>query len=1066
MFALVISACLLGTTLRAQLGTGGIVGTVQDESGAAVPAASVVVTHVETGISRSVVTNGVGRYSVPGLIPGNYEIQAQAAGFQTAIRRGIQLTVGSEPAINLVLQVGQVAQTTVVIGDAPLVETVSSSVAGLVEEKTIVDLPLNGRSFDQLISLQSGVMQMRLRGGSIQHGTGSHFSVAGARGVSNVYLLDGTEMIGGAATSSMPGGAFGTNMGVEAVQEFQIVTSNYTAVYGKKAGGVVNVATRSGTNTIHGSAYEFLRNDNLDARNFFDPGSQPPEFKRNQFGASVGGPIRRDSTFYFGNYEVLREILGLTGTLIVPDDNARRGLLPIPDPANPGEYLPNQFNNVGVASNVQPFFALLPRVNGRLYGDRNGDGVGDGTGEFIGSQNRTSNQDFFLTRVDHKLSDNDFIFGRYNFADSRRISPSTSGLFAGFQEGREQVATTEWKRTGATLVNAFRLGFSRGSTITDDRAIVDIDPALFFLDGAETVGQITFGASSTEGVSQLSGTGTGNSADRWFIQNQYQIADQVYYQLGAHSLQFGGELQRIQNNYDYATSKRGEYEFTTFTNFLRGTPNRFRAPDPRGSADATKAYRRWYFATYLQDDWKATPNLTLNLGLRYEVTTVPNEVYDRISNFHYIMVNGWKTLEDQPRLGSPFWESNWLTFAPRVGFAWDPFGTGITSIRGGFGMFYDQLEGEFRAFTQNNVPFFGLLQVDNPPFPKGFAVVAGTTPRPAPDSVDFGLDVPTRQTWNLSVQRQLNTNVAVSVTYVGSQAFHLTRRSEGNGAIYTIQPDGSKLFRQGAPRRNPRLGANRFIPSDVNASYHGLTLDLNQRLSQGLRYKLAYTFAKNMDYSSSPNAAQTPSSTDTPQDPENPRADRGLSSYNLKNNFTANLSYDLPGLGAAGVTGYILGGWRVGSILSIADGYPFTITTGFSQSLDQTRGPADRPNLAPSSSNNPVLGGPDLYYDPSGFVLPPIGTYGNMGRNTVIGPGLVNVDVNLEKVFRIGEGKDLHFRTEAFNLFNRANFGIPDPTIFSAPVGAQPAQRRGAAGRINETITTSRQLQFALKFVF
>jgi hypothetical protein len=1057
MFAVLLVGCLLVAKLSAQLGTGALVGSIQDESGAAVPGASLTVTHTETGISRNLVSDSAGRYSVPGLLPGGYEIQAQAPGFQTAIRRGIQLTVGAEPAINLVLQIGQVSQTTVVTADAPLIETVSSSVAGLVGGQTIVDLPLNGRSFDQLIALQSGVSQMRLRGGSIQHGTGAHFSVAGARGVSNVYLLDGTEMIGGAATSSMPGGAFGTNMGVEAVQEFQIVTSNYSAVYGKKAGGVVNIATKSGTNSLHGSVYEFLRNDNFDARNFFDantplnPTGKPPEFKRNQFGAALGGPIRREQTFYFGNVEVLREILGTTNSIIVPDDNARLGILPS--------------RNVGVAPNVAPFLVLFPRVNGETFRD--------GTGQFIGANSRVSNQEYFLTRVDHKITDNDFIFGRYNFADSRRVDPATNGITAGFQEGREQVATAEWKRTSSSIVNSFRLGFSRGSTITDDRPIVDIDPNLVFLEGAETVGAIVFGAASTEGVNNIAGTGTGNSADRWFTQNQYQVADQVFYQMGAHALQFGGELQRIQNYYDYATSKRGEYEFPSFERFLLGTPNRFRAPDPRGSADAVKGYRRWYFSTYMQDDWKVSPRLTLNLGLRYEVTTVPTEMYDRISNFRYTQVDGWKTVDTQATLGSPFWDSNWLTFAPRVGFAWDPTGGGTTSIRGGFGMFYDQIEGEFRAFTQNNVPFFGLLQVEpNPPFPRGFAVVAGTTPRPAPDSVDVGLDVPTRQTWNFSAQHQLNENVAVTGTYVGSQAYHLTRRSEGNGAKHTLLPDGRKFFAQGTPRRNPLIGANRYIPSDVNASYQSFSFDLNQRFARGIRYKVAYTFSKNLDYSSSPNAAQTPNSTDTPQDPQNPRADKALSSYDIRNNFSANLSYDLPSLASNGIGQYLLGGWRLGSILTVSDGLPFTITTGYSRSRDQTRGPADRPDRGPGSEGNPILGGPDLYFDPEAYVLPTLGTYGNVGRNTLVGPGLVNVDLNLEKVFRIGEGKDLNFRTEVFNLFNRANFGIPDPTIYSAPTNLNTEivddifRRRGSAGRISNTITTSRQLQFALKFVF
>ncbi|OFW15473.1 MAG: hypothetical protein A3H27_18675 [Acidobacteria bacterium RIFCSPLOWO2_02_FULL_59_13] len=517
------AVCLLGSVLQAQTGTATISGVVEDESGAVVPGATVVVTHVDTGISRSLETNSAGRYSAPGLIPGNYEIQAQSSGFQTAIRQGIQLRVGSELSIGLLLRVGQVEQTTVVTADAPLVDTVTSSLSAVVEEKTILDLPLNGRSFDQLISLQSSAPQVRAKSISGIHGNAAFFSVAGARGVSNRYTMDGIEMVGGGATHSMPGGALGTNMGVEAVQEFQVMTSNYSAVYGKKAGGVVNVATRSGTNAIHGSAYEFLRNDNLDARNFFDQGAQPPEFKRNQFGGAIGGPIRRDSTFFFGNYEGFRENLGEREIAIVMDDNTRRGLLPKRDAQ--GNMIPGEFEDVGVAPNVQPFLALWPRVNGRLFGD--------GTGEFHNAATQVSRQDFFLIRVDRKLSDQDFLFGRYNFSDSELANPGQT-FDVDVDASREQMAALEWKRAWTAVVNSLRFGFSRGASLLDSQLTVEVDPSMLFLPGAATVGPLTLAGFTGFEATTLASAGTGPSAERMFVMNLFQVADQVYHQRGAH----------------------------------------------------------------------------------------------------------------------------------------------------------------------------------------------------------------------------------------------------------------------------------------------------------------------------------------------------------------------------------------------------------------------------------------------------------------------------------------------------------------------------------------------------
>ena len=479
MAGVIVAVCLLASDVAAQIGTGTISGGVDDESGAAVPGATVVVTNMDTGISRSVTTDGAGRYHVPGLIPGTYQALAQLAGFTATLRTGIRLAVGSEVAITLILRVGGVEQTTVVSADAPLVNTSTSALSGLVDEGTVRDLPLNSRSFDQLIALQSAAPQIRNRAAGPGTGQANAYTVAGARPMSNLYMLDGVEMMGAARTTNMPGGALGVQLGVEGIREFEVLTSNYSAAYGKKAGGIVNVATRSGTNRFRGSAYEFFRNDGMDARNYFNPNPAPPPFTRNQFGASLGGPIRSNKTFFFANYEGLRQKLGLTSITIVPDDNARRGLLP--DPANPG-----QFVNVGVAANVAPYLPLFPLVNGRNFGD--------GSGEHVSSPEARSEQDYVLVRVDHKLSERDGVFGRYNVSDGEQLRPDINPLTLDDLRSRDQSALVEWKRAAST-VNALRVGFSRSTQDQDSVSTIPIDPSLHFLDSATTVGSINFGTS-------------------------------------------------------------------------------------------------------------------------------------------------------------------------------------------------------------------------------------------------------------------------------------------------------------------------------------------------------------------------------------------------------------------------------------------------------------------------------------------------------------------------------------------------------------------------------------------
>jgi hypothetical protein len=1038
-------ALLVAARASAQSSTGGVLGLIQDESSAAVPGVSVTVRNTATGVARTVTTDGAGRFRVPELIPGPYEVRAQLQGFQSAVRQGVQVTVGSEVVVDLQLRVGGLAEETVVTAQRALVDTTTATVAGLVDEKTVRELPLNGRSFDQLITLESSAPMINARGRTSLTGQGNVFSVGGARTQSNQYLMDGTELIGAGSITTQPGGALGKNMGVEAIQEFQVLTGSYSAQYGKRAGGVINIATRSGTNQFRGSVFEFHRDDRMDARNFFDPG-EPPPFTRNQYGGAFGGPIVKGRTFFFGNFEGLRETLGLTNIAIVPDDNARHGLLP--DPAKPGALL-----NVGVAPGVAPYLSLWPAVNGRNFGD--------GTAEAIGTVTRESRQDFGLVRFDHRLSSRDSLFGRYNQGRAHLSDPSANPYFVSLTDSTDRVLTLEAKRLYQKVLNSLRVGYTRASITSDSEPTISIDPSLVFLPGAKTIGPINFG--SNNAAAPVTQAGTDTSAERYFQVSQLDLRDEVMYFKGAHSLKTGVQVQHIDHDENFQNSVRGSFQFADLTGFLKGTPTVFQAPSPtEGGGSAAKDYRQVFAATYLQDDYAVRPNVTLNLGVRYELMTVPIEKSgDRIANYRADVVGGQRVLQTAPVTGSPFFRAHHGNVAPRLGVVWDPTHHATMSIRGGFGMFYDEIENEFRFFTANNAPFFSLVQVSNGSFPNGFATSTGAARTPAPDALDFNIRTPVRQQWNVGVEKQVFGSAVVNVGYVGSRSYHLTNLSDANTAVPQLLADGTKFYAAGLKRKNPALGASRFVSSEGRAEYNALQIDFTQRPMHGLRSKVSFTYGKSMDDTSALVSQHSTASPATPQDPTNVHGDWGPSAFDVRRNFVANLTYDLPAGHLDGLARAVLSHWQVSAILTLQDGTPFTALTGFSQSRDLARSVADRPNLAPGASSNPILGGTDHYFDTSAFVLQAPGTYGNVGRNTLVGPGLETLDATVVRLLPCGGARVLQLRLEAFNVLNHANFSLPDANIFNSN-----GTVRGAAGRITSTSTSSRQIQLGAKFAF
>jgi hypothetical protein len=456
------------------------------------------------------------------------------------------------------------------------------------------------------------------------------------------------------------------------------------------------------------------------------------------------------------------------------------------------------------------------------------------------------------------------------------------------------------------------------------------------------------------------------------------------------------------------------------------------------------------------------PNLTLNLGLRYELLTVPVEASgNRIANFHTHLVNDVTVIDDQPTIGSPLFQGHHTLFSPRVGLAWDPNNKGKLAVRAGFGMFYDLVESEYRFFGPNNPPFAGRVQVSNPPFPLGFSQGIGRAPTTQADAVDPNLKEPSRIQYNLGVQRQITASTLLSAGYVGSRSLHLSRRTDFNTKAFQFLADGTKFYPANAPRINPTLATSRLIEFDGNSFYNSLQLELVQRLARGLRYKVSYTFAKNTDEMTSPISSLATGNPSATMDPYDPGRDHSLSANDVRNSLVMNFTYDVPWNSKTGAAGKLLGGWQLGTITTIRGGQPMTAQTGFSRSGDQAYDNSDRPNLKPGANNNPVLGGPDQYFDPNVFSIQAPGTYGNVGRNTMIGPGQFNMDLSLVKITDVTERLKLDFRAEFFNVLNHASFGLPNILIFDTN-----GLVSGSAGRISNTNTTSRQIQFALKLIF
>ena len=1039
VFRAAVSAQETSATLR---------GTVRSQTGGSVSGASVSARNLATGLSRTARSDEKGQFEIRALAPGLYEVEVSQQGFVSQKRAEWQVGGAQQASLEFVL------------------ESRSGSTSGTpvtrIGEAQLMGLPLNGRSYNQLATLQAGVTDTAGEQSSRGVGGGS-LTVAGGRPTSNNFLLDGTNIMD--TGNQVPRSAAGVQLGADAIYQVQVFSTNYGAEYGRGSGGTLNSITSAGTNQFHGTLFEYFRNSKLDARNFFDLDplqpqvrSDPPPFKRNQFGFSLTGPLRRERTFFTASFEAMRDRLTKTDLTFFPDEQARLGF-------------PDQNGNptVPVLPAVQPYLALYPLPN---LGS-----IGGGIGRHAAPVFLPTSENYFTARVDHKISERDSLFGRYTFDGASSTDAQALFLFRSSTSSRQQYVTlVETHIFSLRTLNSLRLSYTRPVDFIDTLSSIAIPRSLFFVPGAPQFGQIeipgipTFGPAFTTPESNT--------------MNSFQLADDVVAQRGAHALKFGFEAHRYRWDVFNGFTKGGVWSFNSLQSFLQGGPEGTSLTAALPGSDNHKGFRQTLAAFYAQDSYRVSSRLQLNAGLRYEFATIISEKAGRLAFLpdpvHDTTLQIGPMLKDNPSL---------LNFSPRLGFNWSPASSGNTVLSGGFGIYYDPLLEYIIDLQKNSAPFYKRAISPNfdasTTFPDAVAAAA-LIPFGTPFQVEVldyrHMKIPMVLRYNFTVQQPLPGGWRAQAAYVGARGNRLLRGYEANlYPVPTRRADGSLFFPPNAGPINPAFGAISVTTSDAQSFYNSLQISAGKSAGRGISLQANYSYSKSVDDTS--NFSSGTSTVPTRQYPFLRTLDRGLSEFDIRHRLSINYFYAVPlGRGQrrwnSGLLSHILGGWRVGGIVSLRTGTPF-------HPLVNVRTPgflfaANRPNLLPGRSNNPTdgvtagcpevepgqkLGGPERYFDPCSFDKPAPGTLGNAGRDTIIGPSVFSMDVSFQKEFLLGGERRLQFRAEFFNLPNHTNFSAPPrgSTVLFSGVSARP---NPTAGRIVRTITTARQIQFALRVSF
>jgi hypothetical protein len=1038
---------LISLALWGQSFSGRIVGVVTDSSDAFVPNVAVTVVNEGTGAQRRLVTDSSGIYIAVELPVGYYTVRFEAPGLGRSERRGVKVDVGGETRADVSMSVAVMEQSVEVKATAPAMQQDSSALVEVVDTRQVQELPLNGRDFRKLAFLVPGAAPRSLRGS-----LGS-FTVNGQREKSNIFLIDGVDNndpFRGQPSFNQGGvgGAQATLLPIDALAEFSI-QSQGSAEYGRSSGAVVNTVIKSGTNQLHGTLYEFLRNDKLNARNFFEtlPGATKGPFKNSNFGGTAGGPIQQNRTFFFAAFEGERGRPSSSLAVSVPGAadiaSARAANAAAGRPENP----------------------LSTRILG-LFPQENIPGAKANYAYSVPNIIDSSN---FLVKIDHRFSDRFNLSGRYVFGDGNQTFPLNSGQ--GSQLPSYQTAVPTRVQLGGLdisqvltprLIHDTRLSFTRFAQVFSplDAAF---DPA--------SIGLITGakGGLPTIVVGGFESLGAPTNEPRGRVSQAYQVVDTLVWIRGSHTLKAGVDYRRpLVRSYNDQFS-RGRLTFNNLADLLAGVAA------PSGTSIARGATRRdTYtnnFGTFLQDDWKVNKRLTLNLGLRHEYTGPLSEKSDMISNF----------LPDAGliRVGqglNSLYERDWNNLAPRIGFAFDPRGTGKTVLRGAYGLYYDSPTQDFflaQSFPNGNVgtnpvPGLGTFTVNfTRPVPFGPGVnIFGDASQPAPPFTVFGVDqhmrTPYVQSYNFNVQQSILEGTVLQVGYAGSKGTKLFRLRDINQAT----PGAVETLQQRRPFNTlyPQFAGIYQLEASANANYNALQVVVRRRLSHGLTLLASHVWSHSIDDASNGFCSCT-AGVSLPQNSFDTRAEKAASGFDQRQRFTVNAVYDLD------VFTHLLNkwprrltaGWQLSGIYTLGSGLPITPFWNGASPSGSGESSNDRPNVVGNANNGPKR--PDAWFHTAAFVAAPAGTFGNAGRNTVIGPRTNSADISLVKSTRIREGVNLQFRSDFFNIFNHPNFALPNVTVNSSGFGTIASTPDVA--NVNPLGDGGpRLLQLALKLVF
>lgn len=1054
-FAAICGLCLLNTTisLYGQAATASISGRVTDASGAVIAGAPVTIRNVGTTFVQTASTDAQGRYSVPDLPIGTYQVQASKTGFQTAVRSNIVLEVGSSPVVDFQLAVGQASQTVEVSAAVSQVETTTAAVSSLVNQTQMRELPLNGRDFEQLILLAPGVSTYPAGGESALTSVAPAYSIAGTRPEGYANMLDGENMLNWWQRNA-GGNVTGTSLGIEGIAEFQTLTGTYGAQYGGN-GGAINAVSKSGTNDIHGSAYEFLRNSDLDSRSFFDGPSVPP-FRRNQFGFSLGGPIKKNKVFFFANYEGIQQVLDTTYVNYVPTPALLQGIVYTLNPAT--KTYSSQTYPVNPASAAM--LAIYPAPNGGLLNGNPDIGINN----YVGAQ--TSPENFFLGRVDWNISDNDSFFTRYQIDYGDRTTYANFGAWPTYDVTHNNfLAMGERHIFSPNLINQLNAYWTRPLSSETQPTT---HPAFQVFTPERQDVEITT-------PSGLTGLGSAYINPFQYMENKYSARDDLSWIKGSHTISMGLGFRRDQLNFFADTYENGNYIFTSLPSFLMGDPFEFTSA-PNGQTNALRGMRTIMLTPYIQDDWKVSNRLTLNFGLRYEWESNPVEVNGLLHNvvgppFGTGYVNVPHAFATNP--------AN-FNFDPRAGLAWDVFGDHKTSLRAGFGIYHDVYQTyTFGSAYKSNPPFLTENQffgATDPNWPIPF-IGGGAPPLPSQTTgLFYGTNTtPYSLEYTVSIQRELPWNTLFTVGYQGTRGVHLIAFHDFNAPEPGLTPNGVMTFvhqtgvnpTTGAPvyaqnpRPDPNFGSLDMTDPTSYSSYNALDVALEHKVSANLVFQFSYTYSHCIDsaYTFAGLGGNNGSSAIT--NPYDWNTDRGNCSFDLRQNISANAVYLLPFHGNRWKEG-----WQFTVIQAYHTGVPFTLTEGDQADLGNNFD-SERPNYV-SGCNVYANQNVHAWYNTACFTPSAYGTIGNLGRNNVVGPGYVDTDFGVLKNTRINERFTLEFRAELFNIFNNVNFGLPSGAVFNAASASNgyQASPNVTGNTINTIVGNARQTQFSLKLLF